>query len=354
MDVDVDDCAIDSGVEHCRHRQQQQQQQQYPVPVVDIGGHPPVSMSTPFRGGGGRGGSGGSDVIVRASLVVLFVVGVAFVVVSVAADRFPAAVADDVIIDGSVDDDGWLLPTPDHVIVVAASAPNRRQRRIVAAASGSTRPSRWKSAASNHRRRSRDEDEKTNEIAASTPQLPSSLRHVTVAEVRRILAGLSDCRRVDRAASNATYLASGWTKAVYVGEELLYGVDRHDEPAHVGRSSATNSSSRSLLWQQQQQQPGGPMRVRRRRVAVKVVDVGGRDVRQCVRRRQGTMTNDADDADSVTGAADVVSGRPSVMYRCQRLVERKLLKEAYVLRVLNNSHIVKVYIAAETAFVFLC
>ena len=243
----------------CHHCQLQQ-----PLPVVDVSCRHTTSSTM------------SSNLIIRASFVFLFVVGVAFVVASVADFRDIGRVQSsevDVGIDGgvtSLSKNGWLLPRPELM-----SSTQRRNRRSNPA----------------------------NNSAATTG--PSSLRHVTVNEVIRSLFEWSDCSRVLEAMSNATYLTSGWTKAVYVGKEYKNVSETDQRGADKGRP-----------------------------VAVKVVDALGRDVRQCIRKHIEKLASAGikESADDVTAAER----------RCQRLVERKLLKEAYILRLLENDHIIKV------------
>jgi len=237
-----------------RHHLCQHCQQQQPLTVVDVHCRH-VTPSIMSRGIVSRG------VLAKASFVVMFVVGVAFVVASVA-DWNQSTTFDD--------DHGWLLPRPE---VVASTQRSRRStsRRLV-------------------------------DDAATV----DSLRHMTVGEVRQSLSEWSDCSRVMAAMLNATYLTSGWTKAVYVGHQ-------HDSDRGV------------FPWQQ---------------VAVKMVDALGRDVRQCIRKQQS--------------ADDVVVAGGSHAVHCQRLVERKLLKEAYVLRLLDNDHIVKASSISDISYIVYC
>jgi len=115
------------------------------------------------------------------------------------------------------------------------------------------------------------------------------LARLTVTDLFTYLASTTRCLSV----SNLTYLASGWTKAVYKG-------------TLVGESGGQSSA------------------------AVKTVDMFGHDVYRCVRGQSGSDVSLSDA--SVT----------SLVEQCRRRASNKIIKEAYLLKILNSSHVIQV------------
>ena len=115
---------------------------------------------------------------------------------------------------------------------------------------------------------------------------------VTSSEILTFLRRTSDCPTVDTIGGRV-FLASGWTKAVFSGVQ-----DGRD-------------------------------------VAVKVVDNTGHDIQECRKKR---------------GEYDGASAAE----KCRQSAERKLVKEAFVLRLLNSPHIVQVSTHVHLLLLLIC
>ena len=290
----------------------------------------PFSSDQPTGGGGGEGRNQrrrGRDLVIWTAgscclLTIIVIVGVVgvmhvyyrFYETGNAVDNSDAAGADDDADDvraaaastlnevprlDAVDEPstevGWRLPVAVAVDQSADGGGNvawRRRRLLDSAVDGNGR---------------------THFAAAA-----ATVRSMTPDEVLSSLRSASDCEALAHV-TDRVYLASGWTKAVYRGVD---GRRKEAEADQSGRGVDTTGTAAAASAAAAQHTPP--------QVAVKVVDVVGHDVRQCIGRRRRDVGNGPTAADAAAAAG------------CRTLAEQKLLKEAYILKALDNRHVAKV------------